>query len=632
MPHATPQVGKPTHLLELISAVIWTATLDGQQLLYVNPAIEQVYGRPATDFYADPGLWLDMVHPADRAVAEQSSRELLAHGHSSATYRIVHPDGTVRWLLDRKYIIAAEAGQPQHLGGMATDITSQKQTELALREQEERLREVLENALVASYKRNLQSGTYDYLSPAFTRVTGYTPVEMMAFTIEEVVDLIHPDDQAEIEPVVARSMTGPAGAAYQVDYRFRHKDGQYRWLRDKFIVVHDEQGRPAAWIGSVSDITKRKQAEADLRESELKFRSIVENSSEAIILTDETGRLVEWNPAAERLSGLARAEVLGTLAWDNQFRALPRERRLPAAYEELKSQALTYFQTGQHPRLNQVQEVEIERPDGSHRVVQTSPFSVKTERGYVLGSIVRDVTEPNRIEQALKESELKFRRVVEKSADAIGLTDESGRLEEWNTAAERLFGLSRTEVTGWLIWEHLFRISTPERQTPAVYTQLKAEWQTYFQTGRHPSLNRVVDLEIQRPDGSRRQIQSARFAVPTERGFLLGAVVRDMTEQKQAEAERERLIGKLQTTLAKVKQLSGLLPICANCKKIRDDQGYWQQVEIYIRDHSEAQFSHGICPECMEGLYPGYGRGKDGAEAQHGAAARHFSEADSCDP
>jgi DNA-binding response OmpR family regulator len=71
-----------------------------------------------------------------------------------------------------------------------------------------------------------------------------------------------------------------------------------------------------------------------------------------------------------------------------------------------------------------------------------------------------------------------------------------------------------------------------------------------------------------------------------------------------AERERDRLIGELQEALARIKTLSGLLPICCHCKKIRDDKGYWNQVEVYIRDHSNVEFSHSICPECMEKLYP----------------------------
>ncbi|HMQ51841.1 MAG TPA: PAS domain S-box protein [Anaerolineae bacterium] len=606
MPQSTPPATWPVHLLELTNDVVWMANRDDQQLLYANPAMEQVYGRPLADFYGDPDLWLELVHPADRPLAEQSSRELLAHGQSDATYRIVRPDGTVRWLLDRKYIIAGEGGQPQYIGGIAADITAQKQTELALREKEEQLREVLENSLDASYKRNLQGDTYDYLSPVFGRVTGYTPAEMKAFSLEEVLDLIHPDDQAEIGRVLAMSTAGPPGTAYQVEYRFRHKDGHYRWLHDQFIVVRDEEDRPVAWIGSVSDITERKQAEADLRQSERKFRSVIEQSPDAIALTDHTGQIIDWNRAAEEIFGLAKSQVLDRKVWNVQFEISVVAQSNPERYESIKAGVLSLLQTGQGTQVDRLAEVLIRRPDGEQRIIQTTAFLVKNEPGYWLGSISRDVTERSRAEQALRENELTFRSLVEKSADALILTDESGRLVEWNAAAEQLFGLSRASALGWLLWDQLFRILPPERQIPEFYEQLKAGWQTYFQTGQHPSVNSITEVEIQRPDGSRRQVESARFSLPTARGFVLGAVIRDVTAQKQAEAERERLIDELQTSLAKVKQLSGLLPICASCKKIRNDQGYWQQVEVYIRDHSEADFSHSICPDCMEKLYPQY--------------------------
>ncbi|MHC1724702.1 MAG: response regulator [Syntrophobacteraceae bacterium] len=78
----------------------------------------------------------------------------------------------------------------------------------------------------------------------------------------------------------------------------------------------------------------------------------------------------------------------------------------------------------------------------------------------------------------------------------------------------------------------------------------------------------------------------------------------EIAEHKRAEVERESLIVELQVALAKVKMLSGLLPICASCKKIRDDKGYWRQLETYIHEHSEVEFSHGICPECAKRLYP----------------------------
>ena len=78
----------------------------------------------------------------------------------------------------------------------------------------------------------------------------------------------------------------------------------------------------------------------------------------------------------------------------------------------------------------------------------------------------------------------------------------------------------------------------------------------------------------------------------------------DITARKEAEAESQRLLEELKQALHKVKQLRGLLPICSSCKKIRDDKGYWKQIESYIQEHSEAEFSHGICPECAKALHP----------------------------
>lgn len=83
-------------------------------------------------------------------------------------------------------------------------------------------------------------------------------------------------------------------------------------------------------------------------------------------------------------------------------------------------------------------------------------------------------------------------------------------------------------------------------------------------------------------------------------------IVRDITERKRVEQEREDLVVKLQEALAEVRALSGMLPICSSCKKIRDDKGYWNQIEAYISKHSEAEFTHGICPDCAEKLYPEY--------------------------
>ena len=95
-----------------------------------------------------------------------------------------------------------------------------------------------------------------------------------------------------------------------------------------------------------------------------------------------------------------------------------------------------------------------------------------------------------------------------------------------------------------------------------------------------------------------------RSGVGSWSNFRTSGSIMDITERKIAENEKEKLITELQEALDKVKLLSGFLPICASCKKIRDDQGYWKQIETYIHENSEAKFSHGICPDCAKELYP----------------------------
>ncbi len=145
------------------------------------------------------------------------------------------------------------------------DVSERKHAEKTLVESESRFREVLENSLDASYKRNLRTNTYDYLSPVFLRISGYTPEEFINLPVETVLELIHPDDRAGGGSVMAESLYGAPGSSYRWEYRFKHKDGQYRWLHDQFTTIRDEQGEPAAWIGSVSDITERKQRENELQ-------------------------------------------------------------------------------------------------------------------------------------------------------------------------------------------------------------------------------------------------------------------------------------------------------------------------------------------------------------------------------
>ncbi|MGA1871961.1 MAG: PAS domain-containing protein [bacterium] len=106
--------------------------------------------------------------------------------------------------------------------------------------------------------------------------------------------------------------------------------------------------------------------------------------------------------------------------------------------------------------------------------------------------------------------------------------------------------------------------------------------------------------------GMKRFISFDAAPIYNKKGDLIAAIetLHDISKRKRAEEKNEKLTKKLQDALAKVKHLHGLIPICAGCKKIRDDKGYWNQIEIYIQNHSEAEFSHSLCPECAKKLYP----------------------------
>ena len=185
-------------------------------------------------------------------------------------------------------------------------------TERRLIESESQLREVLENSLVASYKRNLHTSAFEYLSPVCARISGYTPEEIKSLSQENLMHLIHPDDMAETERVIAESMSAAAGTEYQVEYRFRHKDGRYRWFHHQFTVIRDAGGQPLAHIGSIGDISERKQAELALLETKHFLQTTLDSLSANIALLDEHGVILlvnkAWRDFAEE-NGLMAGKV-----------------------------------------------------------------------------------------------------------------------------------------------------------------------------------------------------------------------------------------------------------------------------------------------------------------------------------
>ena len=198
-----------------------------------------------------------------------------------------------------------------------------------------------------------------------------------------------------------------------------------------------------------------------------------------------------------------------------------------------------------------------------------------------------------------KQSETKFRSVAQSAKDAIITADTKGNIAFCNTAADKMFGYREGELIGQSI-----SVLMPQRFRAAHesgMTQVAA-------SGKSRLINETVELFGITKDGNEFPVELSLSNWKSGDHTFYAGIIRDISERKQHEKEREALIDNLKTSLARVRKLSGLLPICASCKKIRDDKGYWNQIEAYIRDHSEAEFSHGICPECTRKLYPEYYR------------------------
>jgi PAS domain S-box-containing protein len=186
------------------------------------------------------------------------------------------------------------------------------------------------------------------------------------------------------------------------------------------------------------------------------------------------------------------------------------------------------------------------------------------------------------------QAEDKFRVIFSNSLDAIMVIDsKSGRILSVNQATSRILGYEDKALIG----NHFSILFPPESKLSR--QDLLGKIQTH---------DTVFTQKFLHAKGPVSQMDLTATLIPWKNDKAIIVTFRSITERLQAEEERQNLINQLQEALAKVKTLSGLLPICASCKKIRDDKGYWNQIEAYIRDHSEAEFTHSLCPECADKL------------------------------
>jgi PAS domain S-box-containing protein len=207
-----------------------------------------------------------------------------------------------------------------------TDITQQKVALKAVSVSEDRFRSVLNNSLDVVYRFNLQTGHYEYMSPASKTMLGYEPQELMDMTNEMVLSHVHPNDLPALRKGLAEVNKTGKGIA---EYRFRAKDGKYVWWSNQMVIIKDKDGTPLYRDGFVRNITGNKQAERALRESEQRWSTTLSSIGDAVIATDIEGKISFMNVVAEKITGWTSAESLGKPV-SKIFNIINEETRKPA--------------------------------------------------------------------------------------------------------------------------------------------------------------------------------------------------------------------------------------------------------------------------------------------------------------
>lgn len=317
-------------ILSSIEDVVWSASIEPYQFLYLNSATEKVFGRPVQHFFSIPDLWINMIHPEDRALVELQNRQSISRQTKDVTYRIVRPDGEIRWLHDRAKAVYDDRGVAIRIDGIATDITERKRAEEEIR----RLNQTLERKARESETRYQQivelaeegiwvidgNGITTYVNQAMARMLGYDIEEMIG---QPLLDFLAQSDRS----IARDSLTARReDRATRHEFCLKAKNGELVWTNISTSPVLNEQGTMLWACALVYDITERKHADEQLRQSNERISLINAELARATRLKDEffASMSHELRTPLNAILGLSEAlleEVYGTLT-DRQKRSL----------------------------------------------------------------------------------------------------------------------------------------------------------------------------------------------------------------------------------------------------------------------------------------------------------------------
>jgi PAS domain S-box-containing protein len=498
-------------------------TTDAQNRIETwPPGAQAVFGWTPEEVI---GQLIDITFtPEDRAANEPGKE------YDQARATGVAPD--VRWHQrkdgSRVFIDGSARYRTGPNGGFAgllkvgRDDTERRRVQEALGESEARFRQFAENSQDLLWIVDAEGERLEYLSPAYEHIFGEPPGAVMA-DLGRWAELVHPDDRAAAAGGMPRLL---AGEVVTQEYRVvRPANGAVCWVRDTGFPIRDETGRVRRVGGIAQDITHRKRAEEALRQSEERLRAIVEEATDYVILTTDANNVIEsWMPGAQAVFGWTPEEAIGQPL---EITFTPEDRAAGVPEEE-------FAQAREHGVAPDVRWHQCK--DGSRVFIDGSTRTRRGATGAFEGvlKIGRDATARRRFEEALRESEERFRQFADASADVLWIRDaETLTYEYVSPAFERIYGMPGEELMSGNTIKRWAELIVPEDRDAAMKNlrRVRGGEQVTHQ------------FRILRPDGAIRWIEDTDFPLLGLDGQVerIAGIGKDVTEAKQA-ADRQRLL------------------------------------------------------------------------------------------
>jgi PAS domain S-box-containing protein len=405
-----------------LSVVVALSNADLSKFLFVNRAYEKIWGRTVESLYADSLSFIEGVHPNDQETLRDALQGLVGgEPIEGLECRVIRPDGSTSWVLCRGFPVRDSQGQIIRLVGSAEDITKQKRGEEKLQQAYSRNEAVLQT-INDAYLLFDRDWRFVYVNQAAVRGIGRPSEEILG---GRIWDLLPDVVGTELERQYRRAMDERIPLAF--DFYYAAHDA---WWENRLHPV------PEGLAIFATNITDRKRTEFALRESEDRYRDLVEHSSDLICTHDAQGILLSVNETPLRILGYSREEML-----NKPLRDFVTQEARPMCDAYLAQIQRDGFARGLLPVLTKSGEVRLWEYNNSLR---KDGVSSSTVRG-----IARDVTEQKRAEAALRRSEEKFAKAFRSSpVEMMISTLEEGRLLEINETFERNLGFCREEVMG----------------------------------------------------------------------------------------------------------------------------------------------------------------------------------------